>query len=440
MVKTSKEEESIVQIHVVQQGETLNGIAKLYNTTASAIISVNEIIPPYTLAVGEALVIPIVGSFYTVKPGDTLFTIAQALGINYQQLAAINQISVNQPLIVGQRLYIPPGIKRNIEVNAYVEPLGEEVSANLINSTSEAAPYLTYLAPFSFQILRDGSLRRPLLNDFPNIARTNNVILMMVVTNLEAGQFSGELGRVILTDEELQNTLIQNIIATANELNFRDIHFDLEFLPVETRDNYVNFLQKAKTRLANEGILMSVALAPKTSDEQTGQWYEAHDYVRIGAIADFVVLMTYEWGYSGGPPRAVSPIDEVTKVVDHAITTMPAEKIMLGQNLYGYDWTLPYVPGGDYARALSPLEATQMARTLQVPIQFDDPSQAPFFEYTNSEGLEHIVWFEDARSIQAKFALIKEYGLRGISYWKLGLAFPQNWLLLEDNFNIVKRV
>jgi spore germination protein len=440
MVKTSKEEESIVQIHVVQQGETLNGIAKLYNTTASAIISVNEIIPPYTLAVGEALVIPIVGSFYTVKPGDTLFTIAQALGINYQQLAAINQISVNQPLIVGQRLYIPPGIKRNIEVNAYVEPLGEEVSANLINSTSEAAPYLTYLAPFSFQILRDGSLRRPLLNDFPNIARTNNVILMMVVTNLEAGQFSGELGRVILTDEELQNALIQNIIATANELNFRDIHFDLEFLPVETRDNYVNFLQKAKTRLANEGILMSVALAPKTSDEQTGQWYEAHDYVRIGAIADFVVLMTYEWGYSGGPPRAVSPIDEVTKVVDHAITTMPAEKIMLGQNLYGYDWTLPYVPGGDYARALSPLEATQMARTLQVPIQFDDPSQAPFFEYTNSEGLEHIVWFEDARSIQAKFALIKEYGLRGISYWKLGLAFPQNWLLLEDNFNIVKRV
>jgi spore germination protein len=53
--------------------------------------------------------------------------------------------------------------------------------------------------------------------------------------------------------------------------------------------------------------------------------------------------------------------------------------------------------------------------------------------------VRHIVWFEDARSIQAKFNLIKKLGLRGISYWKLGLPFPQNWLLAEDNFDIVKK-
>ncbi len=429
-----------MQIHVVKQGETLNAIASLYNSTANAIASVNEIPAPYTLVVGEALVIPIVGSFYTVRQGDSLYKIAQKFGISYQQLASVNNLSVNQPLSIGQRLYIPPLPKRDIEVNAYVEPIGNEVSENLINSASEAAPHLTYLAPFSFQILRDGSLRRPLLDNFPTIARNNRVVLMMVVTNLEGGQFSNELGRTILSNEQLQNTLLDNIVETANELNFRDIHFDMEFLPPEERDNYIRFLQKAKQRLANEGFLMSVALAPKTSGEQVGYWYEAHDYPRVGAIADFVVLMTYEWGYSGGPPRAVSPIDEVRKVVDYAITTMPPEKIMLGQNLYGYDWTLPYVPGGEFARAISPLSARELARTQRVPIQFNTTSQAPFFEYTDNEGKEHIVWFEDARSIQAKFDLIKEYGLRGISYWKLGLAFPQNWLLLEDNFKVIKRI
>jgi spore germination protein len=49
------------------------------------------------------------------------------------------------------------------------------------------------------------------------------------------------------------------------------------------------------------------------------------------------------------------------------------------------------------------------------------------------------VWFEDARSIQAKFDLIKELKLRGMGYWKLGLDFPQNWLLISDNFNVRKR-
>jgi len=34
---------------------------------------------------------------------------------------------------------------------------------------------------------------------------------------------------------------------------------------------------------------------------------------------------------------------------------------------------------------------------------------------------------------------VKEYGLRGISYWVLGYPYPENWVLLEDNFRIRKR-
>lgn len=428
-----------MQIHVVKAGVTLSDIAKFYNTTESAIASVNALPVPYTLVVGEALVIPIVGSFYVVKEGDSLYQIATRYGLNYLELARINNLSPWQPLNIGMKLYIPPLPKANIEVNAYAEPVGDEVSDNLKNSVTNVAPYLTYLATFSFQVRRDGTLRRPPLDGFPTITRNNRVILMMVVTNLEEGLFSGELGRVILENEELQNTLIDNIINTANELNFRDVHFDFEFIPSELKDNYVRFLEKAKRRLENEGFLMSVALAPKVSGEQAGQWYEAHDYPRIGKIADFVVLMTYEWGYSAGPPLPVSPINEVRKVVEYAVSTMPSTKILLGQNLYGYNWTLPYVKNGDYAVALSPISARNLALNQGVEIQYDEVAQAPFFEYTDDQGNEHIVWFEDARSIQSKFDLIKEFNLRGISYWKLGLAFPQNWLLLNDNFNITKR-
>jgi spore germination protein len=263
--------------------------------------------------------------------------------------------------------------------------------------------------------------------------------MMMVVTNLEEGRFSDELGRIILTDEDFQNRLLNNIILTARRMNFRDVHFDMEFLPPEHREDYNNFLRKASQRLREEGLLMSTALAPKVSATQEGAWYEAHDYRVHGEVADFVVLMTYEWGYSAGPPLPVSPIGPVRDVVNYALTEIPGEKIMLGQNLYGYDWKLPFVEGGEYARAISPQEAIRLAWEHNTTILYDLQAQAPYFNYTAADGQEHIVWFEDARSIQAKFDLIKELSLRGISYWRLGLGFPQNWLLLNDSFYIIKR-
>lgn len=429
-----------MQIHVVEQGDSLYSIADTYGSTYQAINEANELDNPNQLVVGQSVVIPIVGEFYFVQSGDSLYGIAQRFGIGYQRLAEVNNIDPNAPLYIGTRLYIPEQAGPIIESNAYIEPIGKSVSETLINAAEKNAPFLTYLAPFNYRVNRDGSLIAPPLDNFATIAAENNTALMLVVTNLEEGEFSAELGSLIVTDESVQNTMLDGIIQTAQSVGFGDVHFDLEFLPPADKNAYNSFLRKAKSRLTDVGLLMSTALAPKTSAEQEGAWYEAHDYAAHGEIADFVVLMTYEWGYSGGPPLAVSPLASVRDVVEYALTEMPANKIMLGQNLYGYDWTLPFEPGGEYAKALSPQQAIILARDNNVAIEYDQKSQAPFFFYTDDEGKRHEVWFEDARSIQAKFDLIKELNLRGISYWKLGLAFPQNWLLLEDNFTIRKRV
>jgi spore germination protein len=323
-------------------------------------------------------------------------------------------------------------------MNAYVEPRGE-VSETITQSVRAAVTHLTYLAPFSFQIQRDGTLKEPPLDNFPTITKESRVTLMMVITNLEGDQFSPELGHIILTDKAVQDNLLDTIIATAKRLGFRDIHFDIEHLRQDDREAYNTFLRRAANRIHAEGYLISSALAPKTSRGQTGAWYTAHDYKAHGEIVDFVVIMSYEWGYSGGPPMAVSPIGPVRRVMEYAKSEIPAGKIMMGQNLYGYDWTLPYEPGGRYARALSPQAAIRLAGERNVEIRYDYTAQAPYFDYVDDAGRSHKVWFEDARSIQAKFNLVKELGLRGVSYWKLGLPFPQNWLLIQDNFDVKKR-
>lgn len=428
-----------MQIHVVQRGQSLFTIARAYGVSIADIASANQLDPLKNLVIGQALVIPITGSYYFVSPGDTLYLIGRRFGLSYAELSRINGINPAKPLQIGFRLYIPPAPKTKIESNAYAQASGGRFTNSVIAAVMENSPLLTYASPFSFEVGADGSLKAFDVSPIRSAAAGSGAALMMAVTNLENGKFSDTLGAAILGDSAVQDVLLGNILKAAEEYGFRDIHFDFEYLRPQDRENYNAFLRKAAQRLHAAGLLMSTALAPKTSAQQSGQWYSAHDYRVHGEVADFVVIMTYEWGYSAGPPMAVSPIGPVREVLEYAKTEIPAKKIMMGQNLYGYDWTLPFKPGGEYARAISPQTAVDIARENNAAIEYDEKAQAPFFYYRDSAGKNHVVWFEDARSISAKFDLLKELSLRGISYWKLGWDFPQNWLLLGDRFDIIKR-
>lgn len=146
-----------------------------------------------------------------------------------------------------------------------------------------------------------------------------------------------------------------------SQKGYRGLNIDFEYLYPSDKEAYNEFLRNVVNRLRPLGYSVSTAIAPKYSRNQKGLLYEAHDYRAHGEIVDFVVIMTYEWGWSGGPPMAVAPLSEVKKVIQYALTEMPKEKIMMGMPLYGYDWTLPYVEGGKWAKTLSPQQAVERA-------------------------------------------------------------------------------
>ncbi|WP_153721858.1 LysM peptidoglycan-binding domain-containing protein [Sporosarcina cascadiensis] len=427
-----------MQIHVVQPGESLYMIGKMYGVPYQLIAQVNELVSETRLAIGQALVIPIIGTYYWVQPGDSLYKIAQTYGISFEELAKINAINPAGILRIGQRLYIPQEKKTPIDALLYVEPRNP-VSQDMLAEVRERVEQLTYLAMFSYEVQRDGSLKAPETADILSIAKDAGAVNMLVLTNLENYGFSAELGHVLFTDQTAQNNMIKNAIDTATASGYGDIHFDFELLFPEDRALYNQMLRNAREQIHKAGLTLSSALAPKAGEVMTGI-YGAHDYKAHGEICDFVVLMTYEWGYTYSAPQAVSPIGPVTKVVEYAVSQIPRDKIFLGQNLYGYDWTAPFGQADSKpATALSPKAATNLAIDQNVSIEYDALSQAPHYTYYDEQSIEHEVWFEDARSINAKFTLLKDFKLRGIMYWKLGLSFPQNWLLLEDRFTIRKR-
>jgi spore germination protein len=368
-----------------------------------------------------------------VQPGDNLWIIAQRYGTTVEAILQENRIMNPSQIYPGQILSIPDRFKPLIYVNAFTGRFGEQ-GAQIVRNIAQ---HLTYLSPFAYRMKEDGSLES--INDSAVIqaSLSNNFVPMMVITNFSATELGSNVAHTILTNPELQDRLLTNTIQIMKDRGYRGLNIDFESVLPGDRELYNQFLRRAAARLYTEGFFVSSSLAPKVSAEQKGLLYEAHDYVAHGEILDFVVLMTYEWGYRLGPPQPISPIDQIKAVLNYAITVIPRNKIMMGFQLYARDWILPHVQG-QQAETFSMQEAILRAMKYGAVIQYDHKSQSPFFRYMDEQGRTHEVWFEDARSAQAKFDLVRGYNLRGISYWELGYPFPQNWVLLEDNFKVRK--
>ncbi|WP_062107046.1 LysM peptidoglycan-binding domain-containing protein [Bacillus niameyensis] len=466
-------------IHVVTSGETLWGIAQRYGSSSKQIAAANELPDPNKLIVGQSLVIPVTAFYHTVRSGETLWSIAQRYGIQLNAIIQANHLSNPSMINVGTQLLIPPrthvvqsnetlwqiaqhyGVdiqnlirinhiqnpnqilvgtvltipfpKPVIDVNAYTINTGETGAKEV----REVGAYLTSVMPFVYTMKADGGLTS--IQDTPIIqaAKENNIIPLMSITNFTFQDPGTQLAHTILSNTQIQDRLLTNIMNTMKEKGYRGLNVDFENVQETDRELYNQFLQRAVNRLHPLGYSVSTALAPKTSSTQKGLLYEAHDYEAHGRIVDFVILMTYEWGYRFGPPQAISPLNEMKRVIDYAITVIPRNKIMMGFQIYARDWLLPHVKGQE-AETFDMQEAIRRAQKFGATIQYDRIAQSPFFRYTDEQGRQHEVWFEDARSAQAKFDLVKNYRLLGISYWVLGYPFPQNWLLLEDNFGIRK--
>lgn len=423
-------------IYVVERQETIEDVARKYGIDPQYIIEDNQLEHPEQLVPGQTLVIVTEGNFHSVSERETIQEISENYGINILDLYLLNpQIEDIRNLQPGDQIYIPISPKLGIiTVNSYCYP---DIDIRILR---EVLPHLTYLSIFNYQVLPDGNVLPIQDEELISEALLNNTAPKMVITNIdESGEFSSELGHQILADERVQDILLENILQIVEQKQYTGLDIDFEYLLPEDRGRYNVFIKKASDLLHSYNYTVSSAIAPKYKSDRPGLPYEVHDYQSHGEYLDYVILMTYEWGYTYGEPMAVAPLDQVRKVLDYAVTQIPSKKILMGIPNYGYDWTLPYVEGTP-ARTISNKEAVAIARRYGSTIQFNDISQAPYFYYMDKEDRAHVVWFEDARSIAAKLNLVVRYNLGGVSYWTVNKPFPQNWLVLESAFDIKENI
>ncbi len=416
-----------MDIHVVQPGDTMYQLSQQYGVPMERLLQDNQLPDPSQLVVGQTIVVQYPELTHTVKAGDSLYSIAQ------MHNTTVSQLLRNNPALQGRDLLYPGQVivvayasrpRGALTVNAYAYP---SIERSLLRAT---LPYLSQLTPFTYRFDEEDLI--PLQDEsLVNAALQSRVAPILHLSNLDKQErFSAELAHELLEDEDDQRELIETILRTVDRKGYQGVDVDFEYVRAEDAERYAAFLARLRQGLVPWGLPLIAALAPKTSADQPGRLYEGIDYHLIAQSVDFALLMTYEWGNLTSPPMAVAPLPQVQRVVEYALTEFYPNQLYLGIPNYGYNWTLPFQETSR-AQSLNNVEAVRLAWNRRAAIRYDEQAQSPWFRYVDDRGGEHEVWFEDARSIQAKLNLAFDYGLYGVGIWNLNRPFPQGWAVVN---------
>ena len=295
------------------------------------------------------------------------------------------------------------------------------------------ADVLSEVSPFWYHVAADGTIvpyttETGATYEDPSILlflRARGIRVIPSVTNIVNGVWNGERVSRILADPALSSANISNLVQLAVDRGYDGIDLDYENLSSADRTRFSAFVSQLADALHARQKLLTVNVYAKTSEPGTWDGPAAQDWAVIGARADEVRIMSYEYHWSTSGPGPVSPIDWVGQVMSFARKTIPAAKIMQGTPFYGYDWV------GQVGTPIVWQDVVSLTAQYSVTPNWDDNTASPWFQY-QSKGTRHTVWFENAASVGTKLDLAAAYGVGGVTLWRLGGEDPGVWHALRS--------
>ncbi|MCW2279344.1 glycosyl hydrolase family 18 protein [Heliophilum fasciatum] len=277
------------------------------------------------------------------------------------------------------------------------------------------------ISTFTYKVDSLGNITGTPPTDGLTLAKSKSLKAYALIHNFINGGFDTNTATALLSSTTARQNLINQLKTTLPKYGYAGVNVDIENVPASCRSNYTQLIKEMKAALSPLNLKVIVSTPGKVYNDTTSNWGGAFDFAALGQYADYIQIMTYDEHYYGGTPGAVASIGYVTKAVQYTLTTMPKTKVLLGIATYGYDWY------GPSTKVVNYFSVPKLLTQYNITPKWDDLSKTPWFTYTDSVGLSHQVWYENAQSTAYKLDLVNQYGLAGVGIWRLGFEDQSFW-------------
>lgn len=315
----------------------------------------------------------------------------------------------------------------------------------LNKAEKDYSAYINTLAYFGVKMDGDGSIQK-LLNPrekepgwyalesgkadpFLKEALKNNVSLSLVVTNFN----NNEISKLISDPVPHAKNLIADLKPIMEKYKFSDVNLDIESTKTASQSARANFAKFVET--VKKGLENNVTLTVEISGDDLIK-NKLIDPRAIGKFADNVVLMAYDYHYSGsfvtGP---VAPLGgsgiiseyDVSAATEKLLDLIHPQKIILGIPLYGYEWESigkaprsAVIPNSGVAASNSRAEKI-LDSCSSCSSRIDKEAEENYISYLDENtGSYHTIFYPNKNSTIKKVNFATNSQLGGVAYWALG--------------------
>jgi len=289
------------------------------------------------------------------------------------------------------------------------------------------ADRISIIAPQTFSMDAEGFISGEVPPEVLRIAAEHHVAVTPLVVNRG---FNQPLMQTVLDSPESRARVIRYLLYFALRDGYQGFQFDYENIHYTYRDRFTAFFQEAAREFHRHKIEISAAIVgrrddtPRPGNSGYVNWSGVYDYAELGKYSDFISVMAYAEHGPTADPGPIAGLPWVKAIAEYSARVIPVQKISLGVPFYGIRWDAADAPRQWRGRT-SRYSETEKLFPAAEPV-WDDQQSSPHLGFEN-DGRRAELWFENARSLEAKLQLAAAMGFRGISAWVIGQEDPAFW-------------
>jgi spore germination protein len=294
-------------------------------------------------------------------------------------------------------------------------------------SFQQHANVITHVSPTWYTMDKDQSITGQADPAVVAFARQRGIALVPLIKNK---QFSPTVAHDILANSTRRAKAATNIADLVSANGYDGINIDFEGPFGESRARLSDFMTRLSALLRPRSKLLTVNVVPQlkpASQYSSTSWAAPYDYTVLGQVCDQVMVMCY--AYSGSTPGSLSPLWWLQDATTYALGQVPALKLVVGMSFYGRHWITKdaKVTHTDLKQAQAVALLAQSGAKLERPAR----DMTPRFTWTDAAG-DHVVHYEDAKSLAAKLAVVRAAGVAGATFWRLGQEEATQWKVIKQ--------